>query len=325
MIQTDRLSADAITRIDELKAKADAKFNFDWLHKQLWDELQKNMKNKNCHQFCDGMQQDKEQLFVWLFVSSHRSSLSEVRELHDTLFPDQDFGLELLEERNRLIEEFGEMHLSMRWKHVFNDKEGKTWRLFAKSLHYENPEDLAKIKRFLYLLDKIQIITDLLCKRERGYDMSVNLVQYKRARVGAGKGNKENEPPRALLLKAIEACKDLFWAQTAWAVVYVLCREDYGIDDNKAMFERYAQDLLKEPELKDMEKGCPNGTIQSAEEGNGGSDSFLHEPSSTWSICRAPRRAIELMTSLRNKISDLEKEEKGEQLKQMYKNSERGF
>ena len=326
MNQTDRLSNNGLTRIDTMKARADAMFDYEWLHDLLWEEFRKDAMKKTRQDFCDPLhQQDKERLFVWYFIESHRMSLPEIREMHDNLFDDEDFGLSLMEERNKLIEELGNMHLSVKWDHVYHDKEGKTWRRFANCLHFDDPEELKKIKRFFYLIDKIHIITDLLCKRGKKYDMHVSLLQYKRARLNIGTGNKENEPPRRLLLMAIQACKDLFWGQTSWAVVYVLCREDYGIADNKAQFERYAQELLKEPELKELEYGCPSGTIQSAETGKNGSGEFFLKPSSTWPVYNAPQRAITLISTLRQELDILAREAKEKELKEVYKLSEKGF
>jgi hypothetical protein len=326
MNQTDLLSNNGLTRIDILKARADADFNYEWLYELLWEAFRKDAAKMSRQDFCDNLHdQNKEKQFVWLFVESHRQSLPEIKEMHDNLFDDEDFGVCLLNERNQLIEEFGSMHLSTKWDHVYRDKEGKSWRRFAQNLHFDRPEEVTKIRRFLYLLDKISIITDLLCKRDKGYGMKVNLVKYKRARINADKGSKENEPPRQHLIQAIVACKDMFWGQTAWAVVYVLCREDYGIADNKSLFERYVQDLLKEPELKEMDKGCPSGTIQSAETGKDGSGAFYQKPSSSWTICGAPARAIELMSALRQKLKDLETEAKEKELKELYKLSEKGF
>lgn len=326
MNQTDRLSNNGLTRIDTMKARADADFNYEWLYELLWNELKKDTAKTNLQAFCDNLHsQNKEKQFVWLFIESHRQSLPEIKEMHDNLFEDEDFGICLLEERNQLIEEFGNMHLSIKWDHVYRDKEGKSWRTFARNLHFDKPEEVAKIKRFLYLLDKINIITDLLCSRDKAYGIHVNLVKYKRARLNITRGSKENEPPRQHLIIAIKACKDKFWGQTAWAVVYVLCREDYGIADNKALFERYAQELLKEPELKDMDKGCPSGTIQSAETGKDGSGEFYLKPSSMWTVCGAPNRAIQLLADLRLKLKELEKEAKEKELKEVYKLSERGF
>lgn len=326
MDQIDRLSGKATKRLDIMKARADAQFNYEWLHHLLWDEFKKDTEKMSLQNFCDNLHDlNKEKQFIWYFISSHRMSLPEIKELHDNLFDDEDFGLCLMEERNQLIEELANMRLSIRWDHVYHDKEGKTWRKFANSLHFDDPKELNQIKRFLYLIDKIHIITDLLCRRDNHYGLEVNLVQYKRARLNLRPFGKNNEPPRRILLLAIQACQKLFWGNTAWAVVYVLCREDYGFDDNKAQFERYAQELLKEPELKDFEKGCPNGTIQSAETGKDGSGAFFREHSSTWTICGAQPRAINLMAALRQKISDLEKEERENTIKEQYKLSERGF
>ena len=109
MNQTDRLSTNGVTRIDTLKARADADFNYEWLYELLWNELKKDATKIKRQDFCDNLHnQNKEKQFVWLFIESHRMSLPEIKEMQENLFADEDFGLCLLEERNHLIALFQE-------------------------------------------------------------------------------------------------------------------------------------------------------------------------------------------------------------------------
>ena len=51
MNQTDRLSNNGLTRIDTMKARADADFNYEWLYELLWNELKKDTAKTNLQAF----------------------------------------------------------------------------------------------------------------------------------------------------------------------------------------------------------------------------------------------------------------------------------
>ena len=53
----------------------------------------------------------------------------------------------------------------------------------------------------------------------------------------------ENELNREKLANAIEECQMFFWANSSYAVVFCLCRDVYGIEDNKIAFERMIESL----------------------------------------------------------------------------------
>jgi hypothetical protein len=327
MTYTSGSSVDLQRRTDTLKARADSVFDYEWLFQLLWDEFRNDVKQP-LNTFCDSLRHQCEKRFVWAFIESHRSSLKEILDMRNGLFEDEDFGIMLFEERERLIEEFSSMHLSLRWAHVnrgMNKKKpSDSWRTFAANLDFNRPEGEQQLRRFLYLLDKICLITSLLTDRATDIGLEVNLVKYKRARLQL-KPRPVNEPPRDILVKAISQCRDLFTRQTAWAVVYSLCREDYSVEDNKSQFERYAQELLSDPELSDFPQGCPNGTIQSAETGKNGSGRFFRLPSSTWTINNGYVWAIDLMAKLRQAINVLEIEKRANEQKELYKLSQQGF
>ena len=259
MIQKDFLSINAQSRPDYLKAKADAYFDYDWLFQLLWTEFKNDVAKTASANFCDNLQQQRQKRFIWAFIESHRSSLNEIKETYENLFGDQNFALELYEQRLALIDKFCENPLSLRWKHVYQSpkqkKPNNSWQIFADNLKFGDPKSEAEIKDFLYLLDKICLITDILTRRDE-YGFKYSLSTYKRTMLDI-KPNKTNEPPRDFLIQAIKQHEDLFKTQTAWAVVYVLCREDYDIPENRSLFDRYAQDLLSDPVLEKFKQGCP--------------------------------------------------------------------
>ena len=169
-MQTSRLSVDAKNRVDEIQARADAIFDYEWLFQLLWDEFRKNTAKQRLNEFCDDLQQEKERRFLWTFVESHRSSLSEIKDIYKGLFEDDDFGILLYEERTKLIDEFASMHLSTRWSHIYRpqdkNKPNDSWKRFVQNLNFADEREVKKIERFMYLLDKICLITDLLTSRD---------------------------------------------------------------------------------------------------------------------------------------------------------------
>lgn len=328
-MQTNGLSIDAKNRVDTMLARADAIFDYEWLFQLLWDEFRKHIAKQRLNEFCDTLQQEKERRFLWAFVESHRSSLGEIKDIQHGMFEDEDLGLLLFEERTRLIEEFALMHLSTRWAHIYRQQDARkpndSWRRFVMNLNFDDEREVEQIKRFLYLLDKICLITDILTSRDTDSGVGeVSLVKYRRTRLNLN-APPSNEPPREKLIKAIKTCEPLFKFQTAWAVVRVLCIEDFGAQMNKSVFERYAQSLLREPELADFSQGCPNGTIQSAETGKNGSGKFFQLHSSQWPVNGGYPWAIDLMAKLRQAIDILSIEERAAEQKKLYKLSEKGF
>ena len=92
------------------------------------------------------------------------------------------------------------------------------------------------------------------------------------------------------LARAVEATQSFFWAQSAWAVVYCVCREHLGIADNMSEFEKCVQGLTFTKKVYE----CPTGTIQKALANN----EYMRYPLYRWPEGRASRLATELMKTL---------------------------
>jgi hypothetical protein len=63
------------------------------------------------------------------------------------------------------------------------------------------------------------------------------------------------------LAKAIEESQAFFWGNSAYAVLFCLLRDEYGIADNMSMFEAKVEKL---PYSKERSFTCPKGTIVNA-------------------------------------------------------------
>ncbi len=63
------------------------------------------------------------------------------------------------------------------------------------------------------------------------------------------------------LARAIEQSQAFFWGNSAYAVLFCLLRDEYGIADNMSMFEAKVEAL---PYSKERSYTCPKGTIINA-------------------------------------------------------------
>ena len=97
------------------------------------------------------------------------------------------------------------------------------------------------------------------------------------------------------LAKAVEECQPYFWAKSAWAVVFCVCRDYFGVTDNVSAFEKRVQGLV----LSDRVKKYAAGTIYSALCNN----AFLKKPISRWAEGRALVLAKELKAVLEGSTS----------------------
>ena len=81
------------------------------------------------------------------------------------------------------------------------------------------------------------------------------------------------------LAQAVEACQPYFWAKSAWAVVFCVCRDCFGMTDNVSAFEKRIMGL----EFGNRVKEYTKGTIHSALCNN----DYLKKPVSKWTEGRA--------------------------------------
>ena len=92
------------------------------------------------------------------------------------------------------------------------------------------------------------------------------------------------------LVCAIEAVQSFFWAQSAWAVVYCVCRDHLEMTDNMSEFERMVAGL---PFTKKVVE-CPEGTVRKAVMRN----EFMNYPLHRWPEGRASKLAEKLVEKL---------------------------
>lgn len=94
-----------------------------------------------------------------------------------------------------------------------------------------------------------------------------------------------------LLARAIENCQTYFWAKASYAVVFCICRDGYGMQPNKAAFEKMVEGLTY---IKKRSFNCPEGTIANAFSDN----PIFNEHISEWEKFNASERIIKLRDAL---------------------------
>ena len=95
---------------------------------------------------------------------------------------------------------------------------------------------------------------------------------------------------------AIQKNQTMFWAQSAWAVFFCVCRDYLGMTLSMTEMENYIKGL---PFTQDLAYECPEGTIQKTLSNN----AYMKLPIDKWKTNGGKERAILLAEKL---IADLE-------------------
>jgi len=95
---------------------------------------------------------------------------------------------------------------------------------------------------------------------------------------------------------AIENCQKYFWANSAYAVLFCICRDDYEMDLSQTDFERIIEGL---PYKKKRDHTCPTGTIANAFSNN----PIFSEDVSKWEDYNHMKRIIKLRDELRKQMN----------------------
>lgn len=234
---------------------ANTLFSIGWLRKRLWEELGSRISGipaTEYENYGSWLRNHFEIRFMLEFLSAYQKSLPSIRQIignaYDALNPLE----ELLVEREELIREFASMSLSKTWNCVKDDD--VSWRQFAHRFPFSDPGKKEEIDSFFKILDRISIITDILCRRAKEYGLEVdyssmpdNIMLYEH------EGLTDE-----VLARAIENVSFYMTKKSAWAVVFCVLRDDYDYQ-NQAEFERRTKTLPLKMKMQD----CPEGTISS--------------------------------------------------------------
>lgn len=106
---------------------------------------------------------------------------------------------------------------------------------------------------------------------------------------GAGK-----VPDDERLARAIECCQAYFWGNSAYAVLFCLLRDEYGMADNMSQFEAKIEQL---PYNAKRDYACPKGTLANAFSDN----PIYRQPVGKWKD-KASIRILKLLEELRLRL-----------------------
>ena len=134
-------------------------------------------------------------------------------------------------------------------------------------------------------------------KNDNCFQSELNLL---RAEIDAARNQKSaiifvDEIDDEMLVCAIENSQELFWASSAYAVVFCVCRDDLNMMPNKSAFERKIMNLKYNKKLSFT---CKNGTIANAFSDN----PIYYDNVNDWKNFNAAPRIIKLRDKLRNEI-----------------------
>ena len=144
-------------------------------------------------------------------------------------------------------------------------------------------------RRVLWDVYTLLLLRERLC-RELGIRMQPLPMQGYRI-----DSYEEDEAPLpaltdARLARAVEQCQPYFWAKSAWAVVFCVCRDWFGVADNVSAFEKRILGLQLNRNVKEY----TTGTIHSSLSNN----AFMKKPISKWEESRALVLARELKAAM---------------------------
>ena len=299
--QYNRLSGKSQERIEALLSRADNLFCHQWLRKAMFDELRKQVVHKGGYpHFSEQLQEHREMMLITEYFMSYRSTLPSIQDEYLNPYEDVDPIMALVEERKQLINDYAKLPLSHDWdrvKEAFPD----SWRAFARRLDFRNEHSLAELRELLHIVDRISLITDILNKREGGHGITLKCVDYHKHMQTHESKEMSRQELKQLLVRAVDACREYFWANTSMAVVQAVCKEDYHFGDNASEFERFMQEVLQELETP-LDYSCPANTIASARQ----SGEYLKHPISEWvGYCAIDSRPMVLLRNLRTQLDIL--------------------
>ena len=97
------------------------------------------------------------------------------------------------------------------------------------------------------------------------------------------------------LTKAIEETQEFFWGNSAYAVVYCVCRDDFGMAANMTAFERKVEELEYS---KERSYRCTTGTLTNAFSNN----AIYDFPVDKWESKGATKRVLKLRDEVRKRL-----------------------
>ena len=164
-------------------------------------------------------------------------------------------------------------------------------------------EDIVKV---LETLGSINVAGDLVLEKHVEHEVNnveaggigIQIVNGKVEEEAKDYNNEKRQLSYEKLARAIEDTQNYFWANSAYAVVYCVCRDDFGMQPNMSAFERMVE-LLPFKEVPSHR--CPPGTIANAFSNN---NLIYSEKVDKWESLGAKPRNLKLRDELRKRLAE---------------------
>jgi hypothetical protein len=167
-------------RVDRLQKDANRLFSLGNIRKRCQMALMSFFAHQQPSPYADwGMQlsHDREFRFAQSLTQSYTSTKEEIILWANGCMSEYLLQ-EVMEERERRIEEFSRMRIASRWYQMKDDDQW--WRVFAQNIPFGVAGREGEIKEFFELLDKICILTDILNGHASEYGLEVDYTHLPR-------------------------------------------------------------------------------------------------------------------------------------------------
>ena len=183
-----------------------------------------------------------------------------------------------------------------RYSHWDGDRFMIDYKLLLKYLYcmFGKLTSEQHIKMFEYDVQMKQIHEDIERLRKQEEDIEDRMEEVGKTETKNGTIGRKKLSLQKLAC-AIENCQKYFWANSAYAVLFCICRDDYEMDLSQTDFERIIEGL---PYKKKRDHTCPIGTIANAFSNN----PIFSEDVSKWEDYNPMKRIIKLLNELRNEL-----------------------
>ena len=127
------------------------------------------------------------------------------------------------------------------------------------------------------------------------YNRLLTLLAVREMMLGKEKGKSKGILTDEALTQVVEKCQGYFWGNSAYAVLFCVCRDDYDENGNKSLFE---QRLQKLPYKKSLTFYCHTRSISNAFSNN----PVYNEHIDTWESFNPLPRIIKLRDAIRHEL-----------------------
>ncbi len=192
MMNQNEISPALQARVDRLLNNADRLFalgNIRERCQQYIKDIYADLQPSRYADWGDRLRNDKEYLFAMNLILSYSTIRDKIVKWAKGC-QDEYLLEEVLEEREKRIEDFARMKIASRWYQIKD--EDLYWRKFSLNIPFEDPDREKEIVPFFEMLSKICILTDIIVGHAAEYGLEVDYSQLTQKNEEKKKDNPSN-------------------------------------------------------------------------------------------------------------------------------------